>query len=101
LHQRDDYLRFLGHGKAILRIVKPFVVCIEMHFGVFVFLITVSQRGVRASMSDSLPLSANGKLLPRAGENLANIDLVVIAFPIFVVHPPVSIVFELVVQFLS
>ncbi len=52
-------------------------------------------------MSDSLPLSANGKLLPRAGENLANIDLVVVALPIFVVHPPVSIVFELVVQFLS
>lgn len=91
----------LGHGEAVLGIIEPFVVCVEVHFGVFCFFITVSEGGVRSTVSDAFPLATNGELLPGAGENLADIDLVVVALPIFVVHPPVTITFECVVQFLS
>ena len=38
--------------------------------------------------------------MPGAWEDLADIDLIVICFPVFVLHPPVAIVLELVVELL-
>ena len=52
-------------------------------------------------MCDTLPMSCDRELGPSAWENLTNIDLVVVFFPLLVVHPPVTIVFELITESLS
>jgi len=64
LHQRDNHLGFLSDRKAILWVVKPLVVGVQMHLCVLCFFITVSQSGVRTTMSDALPLAVDGELLP-------------------------------------
>ena len=52
-------------------------------------------------MSDTLPVALDRELSPGAGEDLANIYLVVVGLPVLVIHPPVTIVFELIIKLLS
>mmetsp|Transcript_32336 Transcript_32336/g.40072 ORF Transcript_32336/g.40072 Transcript_32336/m.40072 type:complete len:205 (-) Transcript_32336:20-634(-) len=98
LHERDNDLRFLGHGQAVLRVVEPAIVRVQVHFRVLRLFVAVGEGGVGTTGRDALPLSANRELLPRVGENLAHVDLIVVGLPVFVVHPPVSVIFERVTE---
>jgi hypothetical protein len=52
-------------------------------------------------VGNALPLALNGELMPGVWEDLANIDLVEVLLPVLPGHPPVSIIFELIIQLLS
>ena len=52
-------------------------------------------------MSDALPVALNRELGPGAGEDFADIYLVIVSFPVFIIHPPVTVIFELIVKLLS
>lgn len=101
LHQTDNDLCLFRNGKAVLRIVKPLVIRVEVHLGVLGFLVTISECRVGSTMGDSFPLAHDRELCPSAWENLAHIDLVIVFFPSLVVHPPVTIVFELIAERVS
>jgi hypothetical protein len=72
-----------------------------VHLGILRLLVAISLGRVRATGLDALPLASDRELLPGVGENLADVDLVVVRFPVLEVHPPVSIVFELIAELLS
>ena len=101
LHQTDDHLRLLCNGEAVLGVIEPLVIGVEVHLRVLRLLVTIGEGGVGSTVSDVLPLTHDRELLPGAGEDLANVHLVVVLFPCLVVHPPVTIVFELVAELLS
>ena len=84
-----------------MRVIEPALVSIEVDLGVLSFFVAISLRRVGTASSDALPLTADRELLPGAGEDLADVDLVVVCLPILVVHPPVAIVQELIVELLS
>jgi len=100
LHQTDDHLSLLGDGKSILRVVEPPVIGVQVDLSVFGLFVTVGEGGVRATRSVALPVSLDGELVPIAGENLADVDSVVVGAPVLVGHPPVAIVLENVVKVL-
>ena len=84
-----------------MRIVEPPIIGVEMDLCVFGLFVTISKGGIGSSMSDVFPFTCNRELSPSAWEDFADIDLVVVLFPVFVIHPPVTIIFELVIQFFS
>ena len=101
LHQTDDDLSLFGHSEAVLRVVEPLIVGVEVDLGVLGLFITISEGRVGTTVSDALPLSMNGVLRPGAREDLADIDLVVVSLPVLVVHPPVSIVLETISEIVT
>ena len=52
-------------------------------------------------MRDTFPLTHDGKLLPSAREDLADVDLVVVLLPSLVLHPPVAIILELIAKLIT
>lgn len=101
LHQRDNHLSLLGYSEAVLWIVEPLFVCVEVCLSFLRFFVAVSFRRVRTTVSLADPLTSDRELTPGAGEDFADVDFVVIGSPVFVIHPPVSIVLELISKFVS
>ena len=42
LHKADDYLSFLGHREAILRVIKPLFICVKMSLCVLTLFIAIN-----------------------------------------------------------
>ena len=82
-------------------IVEPFFVSVEVSLSLFRLFIAIGFCRVRTTVGLTNPLTSNRELTPGAGKYFADIDLVIISSPVFVIHPPVPIVFELVVKFFS
>lgn len=61
-------------------------------------LLVLVEIGVVAASGVALPLASNRVLGPATREDFANVDSVVVGFPVFKPHPPVAIQFERVVQ---
>ena len=101
MHETDDDLSLLGHSEAVLRIVEPLVIGVKVHFRVLRLFISVSKSWVRSTMSDTFPFSMDRELSPGAWEDLANVDLIIVCLPVLVLHPPVTIVLELIVKLFS
>ena len=98
LHERDNHLSALSNGEAVLWVVEPAVVGVKLHIGVFVLLISVSLYGVGTSRGVSSPLSGNRELAPSGRKDFAEIHLVEVNAPVFVTHPPGTVIAEDVVK---
>jgi len=98
LHETDDDLSLFCNRQSELRIVKPPVVCILFCMRILSLFIAISLNRVCTTGGVALPFSGNGVLAPARWEELAYVDAVIVSEPILPAHPPVSVIFERVVQ---
>lgn len=80
-------------------VVEPSVVCVVLHVG-FAFFFRVDFDWIRPTGCVASPLAVDGVLLPLLREDFTKIELIEVGTEVFVPHPPVAVVLELVVQLL-
>lgn len=101
LHKTNDHLCLLVDSKPILRVVEPLFISVKLSVCLLSFFSVICKCGwVWTSVSNAFPFSLDGELTPVLWENLADIHLVVVNFPVGVSHPPVTIVSESVTEYI-
>mgnify|MGYP004236481619 CR=1 FL=1 len=56
------------------------------------------QVGVGTTICVTFPFTGNRELGPSAWENFAHVDSVVVGLPVFITHPPISVLSERVIK---
>ena len=115
LHETDDNGRFFVDRQTILRVVEPFIICINFvlfhadfflscglasfRLSFFLFILNFFRCcWVRTTIWISFPFSVNWELAPRFWKDFAHIQSVEVSLPVFKSHPPVIVLVELVAK---
>jgi len=87
------------HTQSKLGVVEPSVVSVHLLIVVFILFVFLCQRRVGPSSTVAFPLTGDRELLPGRWENLTHVHLIVVGTPVFIAHPPCTVISECIVKF--